>query len=166
MAKTKRKRRWVKWLSIIALSLTIALAAYSEFRAVSYRENTYGMANRFLLYRSSVTLVYRPGPDNVILTGLEVFSPGWSIAKFLPRDAYLRRWLPLFRHENGSIGEYWTVILPLWIPALLFGAGVWWGRRGEWTGKGVCRGCGYDVRGVVGGKCPECGVAVVSEAKR
>lgn len=157
MAKAWRKRRWAMWLSIAGLSLTLALAAFSELRAVSYRENTYGVANRLLLYRSSISVVYRPGPDTVQLTGIEVFQPGWSIARFLPRDAYLRRWVPFCRYSNQAVDRFWQVIVPLWIPAAVFAAGVWWARRGEWAGADACRCCGYNIQGVVGGKCPECG---------
>lgn len=159
MKKPKRTYRWLMWCSAAGLAFTLAAAVYSEFRALSWRENTHGVANRFLLYRSSVSVTYRPGPDKVMLTGIEFFQPGWSIARFVPRDSYWgQRWTPLYRHENGSIGEYWFVVLPLWIPAVLLGAGVWWGRKlGGWRGEGFCRACGYDVRGVVGGVCPECG---------
>lgn len=159
MASARRKRAWLLWSSVAGLVLTLALAAYSELNAVSYRENTYGVPNRFLLYRSSVTVVYRPGPDNVLLTGFEVFQPGWSIARFVPRDAYLRTWIPRLTHENAGSVECWLMILPLWIPAAVFAAGIWYGRRGGWVGDRVCVGCGYDLSGLAGAVCPECGKA-------
>jgi hypothetical protein len=53
----------------------------------------------------------------------------------------------------------WTeVFVPFWI--LVVGVGglaawLWWGR---WFGRGCCRKCGYDLRGLTG-VCPECGAA-------
>ncbi len=147
------------WGSAAGLVITLAVAAYSEFYALSWCENSYGVANRFLLCRSSVSVTYRPGPDRVMFTGIEYFQPGWSVPQFVPRDLrWGQRWMPLYRHDNGSISEYWLVVVPLWIPVVLFGAGVWWGRRpGGRRSDGACGAFGYDVRGVVGGKCPECG---------
>lgn len=160
MAKARRKRRWVMLLSTAGLMLTLAVCVWSEFNALSYREDTQGVGNRLLLHRSCVAITYRPGEDRVILTGLEMFPPGWSTAKFVPRDfGGWRRWLPRLEHVKGGIGEFWMVDVPLWMPMAVCAAGVWWGWRGGRVKAGACAGCGYDVRGVVGGKCPECGRA-------
>jgi hypothetical protein len=58
------------------------------------------------------------------------------------------------------IGGHGHFAAPLWMPAaigLSAGAAV---LRRSWRGvrDGACRGCGYDLRGLVTGvKCPECG---------
>ena len=31
----------------------------------------------------------------------------------------------------------------------------------EWIARGECPGCGYDIRGLMGGVCPECGASIV-----
>jgi hypothetical protein len=163
VSRPRHNRRWVMWLSVLGLALTLALCAWSEFNALSYRENTWGVANRLLLHRSFVAVTYRPGKDNVILTGLEMSPPGWSIAKFVPRDfGGWRRWVPRVEHVKGGIGEFWLVDVPLWMPVALFGVGVWWGQRGARVDEGGCAGWGFDVCGVVGGKCPECGRATTT----
>jgi ribosomal protein S27AE len=51
----------------------------------------------------------------------------------------------------------WAV--PLWMPGVALGLG--WAvlakaRREDWE----CGRCGYDVRGLAGGVCPECGAGV------
>ncbi len=53
------------------------------------------------------------------------------------------------------------IIFPLWLPTLLFG--LWPGialtrhiKRRYFT-HGICRKCGYDLRGSPSGACPECG---------
>jgi hypothetical protein len=60
-----------------------------------------------------------------------------------------------------------TVAVPLWV---FLPVGAWpvvrWGvRRGQaWRRgrRGWCLGCGYDLRGAAGGRCPECGAAPVT----
>ncbi|MFT3686716.1 MAG: hypothetical protein QM783_17650 [Phycisphaerales bacterium] len=154
------------WSSIIGLALILATAVFSLFAAVSYREDTYGIANRVLLWRGSVYVVYRPGPDKVMLTGIEAFEAGWSITRFVPWGVDHRWWRPEYSYDNGTIGRFWIVNVPLWIPAAVCGGGVWWGRRlSRRFEKGACGACGYDVRGVVGGACPECGKAVMAASR-
>lgn len=52
----------------------------------------------------------------------------------------------------------WYVRLPLWIPAVLFLGGAYWGwRRWREYVPGLCPRCGYDLRGSPHSRCPECG---------
>jgi hypothetical protein len=67
-------------------------------------------------------------------------------------------------YGRGLLGQT-TVTLPLWIilvvcliPTLIF---AWLNRAFP---PGRCRQCGYDLRGNVGGVCPECGTP--TDAKR
>ncbi len=54
---------------------------------------------------------------------------------------------------------WWFVRAPLWIPVVVFGLptlGYWVvlvRRRPAWA----CQRCGYDLRGIKGEECPECG---------
>jgi hypothetical protein len=55
----------------------------------------------------------------------------------------------------------WAIWVPHWFLVLLFGvlAGRWiypWARSRRWRNRGLCSGCGYDLRGS-GEQCPECG---------
>jgi hypothetical protein len=52
-----------------------------------------------------------------------------------------------------------NVFIPLWPWAVLTlagAAGLWW-RLPKTVGEGCCARCGYDLRGIRGDKCPECG---------
>lgn len=75
---------------------------------------------------------------------------------FWPRDAAMQ-WAPAVHTESGE-GLNVKVEVPLWLLAGLF-AGAWRGakamgwHRQDWQ----CRACGYDVRGLKGGLCTECG---------
>ncbi len=54
----------------------------------------------------------------------------------------------------------WGILVPLWIPAVLFAAMFWWlgprYRRRKRKKLGLCVNCGYDLRGSKD-RCPECG---------
>lgn len=52
----------------------------------------------------------------------------------------------------------WLALLPIGMYLLMDGR--WVIRRALRGLDGTCPGCGYDARGVQGGKCPECGIRV------
>jgi hypothetical protein len=159
MAEAKRKRRWLLWCSAVALGLTLAAAGFSEVAGLSWRESAGdGAPNRFVLYKSTVTVVWRFGdPEKVTWLGHELFDPGWSVVRSIPTSVFGRRWKPEASRSVVLSTTRWHMVVPLWIPAVVFGAGIWWSVRGGWTGPGTCKRCGYDVRGVPGNVCPECG---------
>jgi len=57
--------------------------------------------------------------------------------------------------------DYWFVILPLWMPTLLFGAILWLPhhRLRKRRKLGLCVKCGYDLRGSTD-RCPECNTLI------
>lgn len=73
-------------------------------------------------------------------------------------------WTPrvLLWFDLGIDPAWWKVGVPLWVPAVLLGAGavVWRPRRKR---IGHCR-CGYDLKGLDRGVCPECGRAISETA--
>lgn len=158
MARPGKTRRLLYRLSLVGLVLTALLAAYSEIWGVCYTENVYGPGNHLRVFRSGVTLVYYPIKQQGMFTGIPLFDQGWQVPGGAIRAFVPRNWIPKFRCKIGSGDAFAMIDLPLWIPGLLFGFGTWWGwRRTRLLEPWQCRGCGYDVRGVVGGRCPECG---------
>jgi hypothetical protein len=72
------------------------------------------------------------------------------------------KWDPKFYPPGGGA---WGVQVPLFIPLALFGGvagGLWWAHRRERRRAmiGYCRACGYDLKGLAAGSCPECGSKV------
>ncbi len=53
----------------------------------------------------------------------------------------------------------WLLVVPLWIPTGLCGvaAGASWWRWWRRKQASACVRCGYDLRGLPSGVCPECG---------
>lgn len=70
-------------------------------------------------------------------------------------------WRALWHHQKP--GGFLIIVVPLWIPFLLFGvpSALLW-PRGRMLAKGsragCCVRCGYDLSGLAAGSaCPECG---------
>lgn len=69
---------------------------------------------------------------------------------------YAVRWLPSV-HWSRDVGGQFVVDMPLWVPTVLFAALAMLGRRRGWHLMPWQCLCGYDVRGIAAGRCPECG---------
>ena len=92
-------------------------------------------------------------------------DPGGVISYMLGSDSGLTtgdagevRWR--FSYDTAPDGA-WEVVIPLWIPLLLIAAPtawLWWTDRK--VPPGHCLHCRYDLRGLDGGVCPECGTGV------
>lgn len=68
-----------------------------------------------------------------------------------------------FRFMDGG-GYYFGLVVPLWLPTLMFGiacscAYMPFLRRRRRRRLGLCLKCGYDLRGSKD-RCPECGTAL------
>src|SRR5690606_27636226 len=57
-------------------------------------------------------------------------------------------------------------VVPLWIPLALVVTPTCWlfwtERRRRARSPSACRTCGYDLSGLAGGRCPECGAAALA----
>lgn len=145
--------------------MMLTAAVYSEVSGVWYCEDPYRPCNFFALDRSSVTVIDYTSPPTGLFSGIPLYEQGWSTHGATIRAFTHREWLPAVRVDQAAGSRYALVRLPLWMPALAFGGLAWWGWRvGPRHGPGRCGACGYDVRGVVGGLCPECGRSVAPPA--
>ncbi len=83
-----------------------------------------------------------------VCTGFHGFETNWALEYYLT---------PLVGLHAQSL---WIVRLPLWIPTLLFGAGLLFACARarplrKRTRLGLCLNCGYDLTGTPD-RCPEC----------
>lgn len=68
-----------------------------------------------------------------------------------------------FREKWNAVDTISTLIVPLWLPVLLFGlfpALCWKRRRKPRRDPTLCPTCGYDLRASPE-RCPECGIRII-----
>ena len=103
---------------------------------------------------------------------LWVYVPSWDMDR--PPEVFDTGWPTTNRVDIKGVELYfvsvsdgrhthWNLWIDGWLPATLAallpaGRAVrWWLRRRRARERGICAGCGYDLRGNVSGVCPECG---------
>lgn len=77
---------------------------------------------------------------------------------FLPKKGFPQNWSVSLMPRLSD----WRVrvpLVPLGLVWIVVAAGVWW-WKGPRPAAWMCEGCRYDLRGVSGGVCPECGRVV------
>lgn len=83
----------------------------------------------------------------------------WRARDLSLRLRDIRLWPTRQDYGSGSM----LLALPMWLPlAFLLAASslAFWARQRRAMATGRCIRCGYDLRGNVSGKCPECGLGV------
>ena len=79
-------------------------------------------------------------------------------------------WLPHYDWRMKRFARLPTIVLPLWIPFILFATypAITMIRSHRWRkherADGCCSKCLYNLRGNVSGICPECGTKIGPEA--
>ena len=145
--RKRRLRRIAKWAGVVVSSILLGVTVASCFFVVDYRTGG-GSHNRRSIgvFAGSILFFRAPFLSNV---------PGWDGVWHFD----LRRpdWRPLEFGWKVSGNGYW-IVLPLWVPFSIVAlptAWLWW--RDHRRRPGHCRKCGYDLTGLTGGRCPECG---------
>jgi hypothetical protein len=74
---------------------------------------------------------------------------------------HVGRWLPESINVGGLARPQSYIFIPIWMPLLLSAgvAAVGWRLRGRKPRPDQCGHCGYNLAGLNGGPCPECGRA-------
>ena len=72
-------------------------------------------------------------------------------------------WLPSFERDRQNPSDVRTVLVPLWIPLVLCAipTGILFYRDRK-PKPGCCAQCRYDLTGLNGGTCPECGTKIAT----
>lgn len=105
------------------------------------------------------------GALNVVYSDRSARSPmmsslprrGWNVYVERPYGSPRLNGVPVVSWQSSPFPSWW-VRLPVWIPLVLLGvpAGWMWWKHVR-RPLHACEACGYDLRGVVGEVCPECG---------
>ena len=162
----------LRWAALIAGVLLFALTIASCWLSVTVeRTETFptpggGFGSGILARSVRIPLLDR-GRVRVILR--------MPISRGEPNVTTTYRWRVEnhgFLHRGGGTGPYalwlnwhfkswssvWFVEIPVWMLLLVVaGPTVWLWRTERRVRPGHCPNCGYDLRGLNGGVCPECG---------
>lgn len=158
MSTSKQRGRKRLIFSLFGLVFTSLLSIWSEVAGLYYNQRPSGPGNFFALDRSSIMLVVCAGEDDSFFSGIVLYQPGWNRIGVIQKTFVPRYWWPIARSSPAGQFRLYQARIPLWIPAVSFAATAWWAwRLCRRFGAGCCAACGYQVTGVVGGKCPECG---------
>ena len=87
------------------------------------------------------------------------YKPGVHFSGFMDWTTW---WRPAMSQGSAFLGR--GILVPLWIPTVLFAAMLGWSflplhRRRKRKRLGLCVKCGYDLRASKD-RCPECGMAI------
>lgn len=149
-----------KFLSRFLLAMSVLSVA---MWAASYARFFYRAPNSLFGFQTGTVQVQfkstpwkqrpSPWPDSV------AYRLGWH---YMGYRGLATRWWP----AGTRRANFWAVHIPLWMPAVLFGASFRYvyppyRRYKRRKRLGLCLTCGYDLTGNESGKCPECGTAVV-----
>ncbi len=141
-------RRTLTILSLLGLLLGVGLWGVSYF-TLHFQSPVRGTLVAGTLHRGSIEL-YCIGPSRSFYGNrhAELWFEGF--------EGYTV-WMP----HVSTAKDYLVLIVPLWIPTLLFAALTWFNflpvrRRRKRQKLGLCVKCGYDLRGSKE-RCSECG---------
>lgn len=119
----------------------------------------------FSTYCGTFQLILDPGPRSTVFSYVVRPAPYGSLPDaFRVIGQALTRFSVDFQPISPGLPDRIWLTFPGWVFVLAFGAGplIWIAKRWRQrpTGAGICGQCGYDLRGVTSGTCPECGAAV------
>ncbi len=150
----RRTKRWIgvaRWLG--AVTIALLLAAF--------------VASRFW---NATVLIYphykiSAGQGGLAFISMPAWDPQWSVFTHfdfaeLPRNAPFFFWFRILRPSDGYLIPIWFIAFLAAIPTALL-----WRINARRLGRGLCPNCGYDMAGVDGQICPECGATFAAAAE-
>ncbi len=89
--------------------------------------------------------------------------PPAGVAAYWPREYSQESWMRRVLIMKHTRPQLRAIGIPLVSPGLLIGAlGSWFHWKARLPKPGRCPNCGYDLAGLSGGACPECGTLVTA----
>jgi hypothetical protein len=157
---TRRARdRWRFGLTIVAAIVLVVSAASCMAGVFVHWGSASSVSYDASIARGALHLVYSDRSGTVGKAGLP--DSGWKGSIAHLGGSPVVEWLPDMNNGQGALSPSWFIRVPLWPVLLLLGLGsawTWW----RWLSDPAtrCASCGYDLAGLKGDVCPECGTAM------
>jgi hypothetical protein len=176
----KRGRWWLKWFCTLVTLGLVTLWISSLFQTHSTLLKK-GVASVVMVCCVNGGLVATTLDCGTTMFQSAVISDANNLSIVVPRFWEADDWETLYalgfhlpKYQTfpdakpawNSVAQTSHIILPLWMPVLLFGLlsfNFWQTDRRR---RGVVCRCGYDLTGNVSGRCPECGDSVTPGVHR
>lgn len=152
--KARRRTRAQTLLTVAALIiLTVAVVSCFQMIIVTHRDAS-AIERSVSVARGAV---YYASEDRMWVQNQDV--EGWRHVTIAVSGPPRVQFLPRFHREYGArTSPNMSVCVPLWIPLLMVGGrGGWMWWRALRNPRDRCVSCGYDLAGLRGTICPECG---------
>jgi hypothetical protein len=188
---TRRLLNLLTALSLLLCAAAVALGVRSFFVTDQFQRWTFGDHGNWTWWNQHVVTVgrggvgvlstSRPGPlhswRDEVLAASGGHGPPWHTTGS-PRYPRLLRSREVLgfrftsfqpgRSGNRPATSYLEVVAPLWSVALPLAVlpalrAIGWWRERDSAARGLCPGCGYDLRATPG-RCPECGYNEIGRA--
>jgi len=149
----RRKLKILCWVGAIVPAVAQVIGGWTYAAHNTEETSVYwrGGAIHILHFQQPGRFVERPSGDHAAWAGL-ILLPNWFSGVIHSSPA-----------PPGVVGGqgFWFVVFPAYLFAVPFGAALLWSglRTGSRRRRRRCLSCGYDLRGLPGGPCPECGKA-------
>jgi hypothetical protein len=160
----RRARSTASWQTrvLVGFGTTICLCLFVT-SLLSLRYSA-GLATRahVVILGSAALEIGRHGAPDVFAENMDLWCgrSDWHGWRSFAHSASWPRWY--------SAQGRWILTIPLWMffLAVLVPTAIMWYRIRSCIVTGYCLDCGYDLRGNVSGRCPECGAAISTQRTR
>ena len=147
-------RRRLKWAGLGAISVLLAVSCVSLWHGLVLARLDRSNFTWVQVMRGSVSVMWMRDDQGL--------PPRFVVRHSTPERFHIQAWFDWETipdtSPNGRRLRLWYVEAPLWLPLLLIAAPTAYLWRTDRRAKPwQCPKCRYDLRGLDGGVCPECG---------
>ena len=145
-------RRRLKWVALGAASVLLVVSCVSLWYGLVLERFGRSDVTQVAVVNGCVSFFWKDYPARF---------PGFRVRHGAPIRFHIQAWfdweVQQYGGPKGVSLDVLHVVIPLWVPFLLLSVLTVWLWRTDRVPPGHCPHCRYDLRGIRGSVCPECG---------